>query len=63
MTEGQQLIAAVKELEGMRTTAKSQARKIAAIFSLCQRHNHPGVNVGSHALASEVLAIIERGSE
>ncbi len=60
MTEGQQLIAAVKELEGLRTTAKSQASKLAAIFSLCQRHNSPAVNVGAHALAREVLEIIKR---
>ena len=37
---------------------RSERKEIAA---LCRRHNHPGVNVGAHALANEVLAIIESG--
>lgn len=34
------------------------AEKLAQIESLACRHNHPGVNVGAHRLAQQVLAII-----
>jgi hypothetical protein len=35
------------------------AEKLADIELLVRRHNNPGVNVGAHRLASQILAIIE----
>ena len=36
--------------------------KLAAIEALCRRYDSPAVNVGAHALAHKILAIIaEKG--
>lgn len=39
-----------------------QATKLHCIELLCRKNNHPGVNVGAHALANQVLAIIEEAA-
>lgn len=32
--------------------------KLAAIRKLAQANNHPGVNIGAHALANEILKVL-----
>lgn len=36
--------------------------KLDDIERLCRSMNHPGVNVGAHALAARVIAIIEEAA-
>lgn len=55
---GREIMDVMMEAARIIDKLRSERKEIAA---LCRRHNHPGVNVGAHALASEVLAIIERG--